>query len=97
VTTAQGGRSRPATDVEDLPDLVLLDLFMDDMNGTDVLSHIRTEWGFLPVAIMTARPDSELMQKALMLSPVLLLAKPFTQAQLLAAVRQALPASSPAD
>lgn len=96
VSTATGGVEALAGMSVRLPDLVLLDLFMDDMNGTDVLSHIRTEWGYLPVAIMTARPDSDLMQKALMLSPVLLLAKPFSQAQLLAAVHQALPASTPA-
>lgn len=94
VTTAPSGTTALQQMEKRLPDLVLLDLFMDDMNGADVLSHIRTEWGFLPVAIMTARPDSDLMQKALMLSPVLLLAKPFTQAQLLAAVRQALPPGS---
>jgi len=96
VTTAGGGVEALQKISEKLPDLVLLDLFMDDMNGTDVLAHIRTEWGYLPVAIMTARPDSDLMQKALMLSPVLLLAKPFSQAQLMAAVRQALPSAAPA-
>lgn len=94
VTTAGGGREALQKISEDVPDLVLLDLFMDDMNGTDVLAHVRTEWGYLPVAIMTARPDSDLMQKALMLSPVLLLAKPFSQAQLMAAVRQALPSAA---
>ncbi len=97
IATATGGTEALRMIAERRPDLVLLDLFMNDMDGTEVLAHIRAEWGFLPVAIMTAFPESALMQKALMLSPVLLLSKPFTRAQLLAAVRHPLPSAPAAD
>jgi len=72
------------------PDVVLLDLQMPGMNGPAVLREIRKGYGDLPVIIITWYPDSDLMNEAMQCSPLLLLSKPITVAQLLAAVRLAV-------
>jgi excisionase family DNA binding protein len=61
---------------EEAPDLILLDLKMPDMNGPQFLEQLRTSHPGLPVVIVTAYPDSQLMQEASQYPPVMLLAKP---------------------
>ena len=61
---------------EDLPDLVLLDLKMPDMNGPMFLRELRKTHPSLPVAVITGYPDSDLMQEAARYAPVMLLSKP---------------------
>ena len=58
-------------------DIVFLDLKMPKMTGPEVLKAIREKWGMVPVVIMTAYPDSEMMEQALKHSPITMLAKPF--------------------
>ncbi len=40
------------------PDIILLDIFMPDVNGLDVLSEVRT-FSAVPVIIFSARPGVE--------------------------------------
>jgi excisionase family DNA binding protein len=59
------------------PDLILLDLAMPGMNGPQFLKELRLTHPNLPVVIVTAYPDSELMAEAMKHGPLLLLPKPF--------------------
>ena len=63
------------------PDLVLLDLAMPGMNGPQFLEKLRATHPDLPVVIITAYPDSELMAEAMKHGPLMLLPKPFKGSQ----------------
>ncbi len=74
-------------------DLIFLDLVMPHMNGPDTLKAVRESWPEVPVAILTAYPESDLMEQALLYSPVTLLAKPATRDRIRACVQHhSLPA-----
>jgi excisionase family DNA binding protein len=57
-------------------DLVLLDLAMPGMNGVDTFREIHALRPVLPVMIVTAYPDSDLMVKALEIGPFSMISKP---------------------
>jgi len=74
--TAVGGREALEIMRRDLPDVVLLDLKMPDMDGPATLREIRKAHGSVPVIIITGYPESDLMADTLDYCPVTLLAKP---------------------
>jgi len=43
-----------------IPDLILLDIMMPDMNGWEVLNRLRekAKWGNIPIVFLTAKTDS---------------------------------------
>jgi DNA-binding NtrC family response regulator len=63
-------------------DLVLLDLVMPRMNGVDTFREIHSLRPALPVMIVTAYPDSDLMAKALEIGPFSMISKPVDLAQI---------------
>jgi excisionase family DNA binding protein len=63
-------------------DLVLLDLAMPGMNGVDTFREIHALRPALPVIIVTAYPDSDLMVKALEIGPFTMVSKPVDLAQI---------------
>jgi len=63
-------------------DLVLLDLSMPGMNGVDTFREIHSLRSALPVMIVTAYPDSDLMAKALEIGPFTMISKPVDLAQI---------------
>ncbi len=63
-------------------DLVMLDLSMPGMNGVDTFREIHTLRPALPVIIVTAYPDSDLMAKALEIGPFTMMSKPVDLAQI---------------
>ena len=71
-------------------DLILLDLQMPEMNGAEFLVRLRKTGRNIPVIIVTAYPDSDLMLEALRYGPLSLLAKPCRREVLRLAVRAAL-------
>jgi excisionase family DNA binding protein len=75
---------------QDVPDVILLDLKMPDMNGPQFLDELRKTHPDLPVVIVTGYPDSELMKEAAKFAPVMLLAKPVEAELLQRTVRTAV-------
>ena len=71
-------------------DLILLDLKMPGMNGSDFLRQMQERGLGLPVIIITGYPDSDLVMEAMRYGPITLLAKPLSKNMLLKAVRTEL-------
>ena len=71
------------------PDLILLDLLMPGMDGFQVLAQLRKDPNTapLPVIVLTAAHDRELLVKAFNAGAVDYLTKPFVVEELLARVR----------
>jgi two-component system KDP operon response regulator KdpE len=85
-TTAQAGlievKSRN-------PDLILLDLGLPDMDGTDVIRQVR-EWTPTPIIVLSAREQEQQKVAALDLGADDYVTKPFGIHELLARIRTAL-------
>ncbi|HLA38558.1 MAG TPA: sigma-54 dependent transcriptional regulator [Candidatus Glassbacteria bacterium] len=75
---------------EGLPDLVLLDLMMPQMDGITLLGHIRQLSASLPVIMMTAHGSIETAVEALKKGASDYITKPFSFEELRLAVRNAL-------
>jgi len=71
-----------------VPDIVLLDLRMANLDGPATLKEIRKNWGSIPIIVHTGFTDSDLMKQALAFSPFTLLAKPCAANQVLETVRK---------
>ncbi len=71
------------------PDIILLDLGLPDMDGTTVLTTIRT-WSSAPVIILSARTNERDKVEALDLGADDYITKPFGSSELLARMRMAL-------
>jgi DNA-binding response OmpR family regulator len=78
-----------------VPDLVLLDIMLPDMDGFAVLEEIRRAHPRLPVVTMTADTTPETSRRALRLGARGHLEKPCDSAVLLAAVSDALHRETP--
>jgi DNA-binding NtrC family response regulator len=73
---AAGGREGLELAVAELPDVVVLDVMMPDVNGLDVLARLRTLQPALPVIMTTASSDPEVARTALRLGAFRYLRKP---------------------
>ena len=89
VTSAPTGMAGLSAAVEDRPDLVVLDLGLPDVDGTEVLAMLRAV-SQVPVIIATARDDDPSLIKGLNSGADDYVVKPFTVAQLEARVRAVL-------
>lgn len=86
---AENGETGLALYVRNSPDLVILDLGLPDMEGSEVLATLR-EWSSVPVIVLSVR-DRELEKvKALDLGANDYVTKPFGVEELLARVRTQL-------
>ncbi|MBP6672220.1 MAG: response regulator [Bacteroidetes bacterium] len=67
-----------------VPDVIMLDLWMPVMNGQDFLEKLRIEerWKDIPVIIMSALRDKDIVQKLLKLKISDYMVKPITVEQL---------------
>ncbi len=72
-----------------LPDVVILDLGLPDMDGMEVLTRLR-EWAKFPIIILSVRDTEQDIVKALDLGADDYLVKPFRTSELLARIRAAL-------
>ena len=71
------------------PDLVILDLGLPDMDGTEILRDLRS-WSSLPVVVVSARSHEKDKVEALDMGADDYLTKPFGTDELLARVRAAI-------
>ena len=89
VRTAVSGMTALSDAVEQKPDVVLLDLGLPDVDGTDVLSMLRAV-SDVPVIVATARDDEAEIVRLLDLGADDYVIKPFSAAQLNARIRAVL-------
>ncbi len=71
------------------PDLVLLDLGLPDMDGSEIIRKVR-EWSSLPVIVISARTQEQDKVRMLDLGADDYITKPFGTSELLARIRAAL-------
>jgi two-component system KDP operon response regulator KdpE len=89
VIEAEDGQEGLRLAARSAPDLILLDLGLPDMDGTDLLVRLR-EWSQIPVIVLSARGQEADKVRALDLGADDYLMKPFSMNELLARVRVAL-------
>ncbi len=87
--TAKTGTEAISEMVSFQPDLMILDLGLPDMNGSDIIRKVRT-WSTLPIIVVSARSDSNDKIAALDAGADDYLTKPFSVDELLARIRVAL-------
>jgi len=90
VTTHDTGEGALARITQEHPDLVILDVMLPGQSGLDILHALRSQPGFegLPVILLTARHQAATRELAQGYGASMFMAKPFANADLLAAVRQ---------
>lgn len=87
--TAGSGKEGLAILTSALPDLVLLDLGLPDMDGIDIIKQTR-EWSSLPIIVISARVQEREKVAALDAGADDYITKPFGTAELLARIRTAI-------
>ena len=89
VTAANNGKDGLALITSSLPDLVLLDLGLPDMDGMDIIRKTR-EWSSLPIIVISARTQEKEKVQALDAGADDYITKPFGTFELLARIRIAI-------
>ncbi|GAB3563993.1 response regulator [Amycolatopsis endophytica] len=89
VVTAHDGAAALRAVAETKPDVVVLDLGLPDIDGTDVIAGLRG-WTTVPIIVLSARGESPDKVKALDLGADDYVTKPFGMDELLARLRAAL-------
>ncbi|WP_370943483.1 response regulator [Amycolatopsis sp. cg5] len=89
VITAHDGTAALRAVAETKPDVVVLDLGLPDMDGTEVIEGIRG-WTLVPIIVLSARGDSSDKVKALDAGADDYVTKPFGMDELLARLRAAV-------
>ena len=89
VTVANNGKDGLALITSSLPDLVLLDLGLPDMDGMDIIRKTR-EWSSLPIIVISARTQEKEKVQALDAGADDYMTKPFSVLELCARVRALL-------
>jgi FixJ family two-component response regulator len=75
-----------------LPDCLLLDLHMPNINGFEVLERLASQGVALPVIVLTGQDQPGNAERARALGAVDYLLKPLNESQLLAAIRKVVKA-----
>jgi two-component system, OmpR family, KDP operon response regulator KdpE len=96
VTTASDGTSGLSAMARDRPDVVILDLGLPDMHGTDVIRGIRG-WSNAPIIVLSAGEQELQKVQALDAGADDYVTKPFGMNELLARLRAATRRAAPAD
>jgi two-component system KDP operon response regulator KdpE len=86
VTTAATGAAALAAAAKHPPDIVILDLGLPDMDGTEVVSGLRG-WTDVPILVLSGRTDSTDKVEALDAGADDYVTKPFAMDELLARLR----------
>ena len=85
VDIALGGREGLLHAMKQMPDLILLDYMMPDKDGIEVLQELRCMPGYeeLPVIMLTAQAQGDVIQRAMKLKVSEYVLKPFELTALL--------------
>ncbi len=89
VLTAPDGTTALHAAAHDRPDVIVLDLGLPDLAGTDVITGLRG-WSTTPIIVLSARTDSSDKVDALDAGADDYITKPFGMAELLARLRAAV-------
>ena len=89
VLTAPDGRGALGVAVDGKPDVVVLDLGLPDLDGTEVIAGLRG-WSTVPIIVLSARTDSVDKVQALDAGADDYVTKPFGMDELLARLRAAV-------
>lgn len=90
--SAANGKQALAQVAAEAPDLILLDIMMPEMDGFQVLSHLKAEaaWRDIPVIVISAMTDLGSVVKGIKLGAEDYLAKPFNEVLLRARLEAGL-------
>jgi two-component system, OmpR family, KDP operon response regulator KdpE len=94
VSTASDGTSGLTAMARDRPDVVIVDLGLPDMDGTDVIRGIRG-WSSVPIIVLSARDQEMQKVEALDAGADDYITKPFGMNELLARLRAAARRAAP--
>ena len=94
VTTAADGASALRMIAQERPDVVVLDLGLPDMDGTDVIAGVRG-WSNVPILVLSARGQEAAKVAALDAGADDYVTKPFGMDELLARLRAAVRRAAP--
>ena len=92
VLTAYDGKSGIEKAITEIPDLILLDVMMPDINGFDVCKTLVNDnrTSAIPIILVTAKTDVEDTKEGLDAGAYGYIKKPFNKVELLARVKSAL-------
>lgn len=90
VRTAANGREALALVEQEIPQMIVLDLYMPGMNGVKVLRDLRARQYTSGVLVLTASQDEKLLQEALELGSVDVIGKPVNLERLVLAIQVGL-------
>ena len=93
VLTAKDGREALSLIFSHVPDVILLDLGLPDMDGLDIIREVRKK-SVIPIIVISARTYEQEKVEALDMGVDDYITKPFGSAELLARIRTALRHSS---
>ena len=96
VTVVETGVEALRSAADHHPDVLVLDLGLPDMDGTDVISGVRG-WSSVPIIVLSARQSSHDKVDALDAGADDYVTKPFAMDELLARLRAALRRAQPDD
>jgi CheY-like chemotaxis protein len=74
----------------DKPDLILLDLFMPEMDGTDILTIMKEESIDIPVIVFSADTDEEIEKEVFTLGALAFIHKPANSELLLNTIQNTI-------
>jgi len=90
VITAANGREAVELATRELPQLIVMDVVMSEMNGLEALRELKQAEATktIPVIMITGKADRKTRKESAASGAAAFLAKPFRPAQLLKAVRR---------
>jgi DNA-binding response OmpR family regulator len=90
VIQAGGGSEAIRSFQKEPADLVIIDIFMPDQDGIQLITYLRKQLPNLPIIAMTGNPKGNTLDMARKLGAAAVLVKPFAVEELLNAVSAAL-------
>ncbi len=89
IMKAKSGKEALSLVMSHMPDLILLDLGLPDMDGLEVMKQLR-DWSQIPIVVVSARGHEREKVEALDIGADDYITKPFGTSELLARIRTAL-------